>query len=343
MTPAPSNPPAPPSAAAHDDTITVIVPAYNAAPFLPAALASIRAQTDPPEEVLVVDDGSTDGTAEVGARHAGGLNLRVLRQANSGAAAARNHALREARGRWIAFLDADDLWLPRRLEAGRRLLASDRSLVWLASAFEERTLHGTEERRGLTPRGASLLRQGAFENLFDIYERDAVIWTSTLLVQRACLEEAGLFDPSLDRREDVDLWTRVGLRHPRIGYVDEPLAVYVRRAGSLTHALPPHTYREMLRLLARRGAELPERASLLDPYGRWLTAQSCKIWLHAGARAELRDGLGEFARWVPPGAARALRLAAHLPPPLFHALSALLRLRLRLLRRDLASRRRPRD
>ena len=321
-------------------SVTVIVPAYNAASHLPGALASIRAQTRPPDEVLVIDDGSTDGTGEIAAGRAEGLNLRVLRQPNGGAAAARNLGLRHASGTWIAFLDADDLWLPRRLEKGLALLARETALRWAASAFLERTLHGTEERRGLTPRGRSRLVKDAFENIFDIFERDAVIWTSTLLVHRSCFEEVGDFDRSLARREDVDLWTRIGLRHPRIGFVDEPLAVYVRRSDSLTHLLAPHSYREMLHLLRRRGAEVPGRTHLLDPYGRWLTAQACKVWLHAGARDDLRAALDQFPAWVPPRSARVLRLAARLPRPLFHSVSALLNRRLRLLRRDIASRRR---
>ena len=94
--------------------ISCIVAVYNGDPYLAEALESIHAQTYRPIEVLVVDDGSTDGTPGVIARH--GDRVRALHQANAGPAAARNLGLREARGEFIAFLDADNLWAPTKLE-----------------------------------------------------------------------------------------------------------------------------------------------------------------------------------------------------------------------------------
>jgi glycosyltransferase involved in cell wall biosynthesis len=93
--------------------VSVVIPAWNAARYLPDALASVAAQSVPVSEVLVVDDGSTDSTAAL-AEGLGGV-VRVLRQEHAGAAAARNHGVQEARSEWVAFLDADDYWLPDRL------------------------------------------------------------------------------------------------------------------------------------------------------------------------------------------------------------------------------------
>ena len=161
-----------------------------------------------------------------------------------------------------------------------------------------------------------------------------------MLVHRDCLEAAGLFDPALRRHEDVDLWVRIGLRFPRIGWVEKPLAVYARRADSLTHVHAPQGQLEILRLLRRRMAEVPGEGRLADPYGRWLTEQACKSWLHENGRDDLRAALREFPEWIPPRLRRALELAAALPRPLYALLAALLRLRLRLYGRDLSSRRR---
>ncbi len=99
--------------------VSVIVPCYNAARFLPEALATIRAQRYEPLEILVVDDGSTDNTPDVVSGF--GSEVRYLRKPNGGPASARNLGLREARGEWIAFLDADDQWPEGKLElqAGR--------------------------------------------------------------------------------------------------------------------------------------------------------------------------------------------------------------------------------
>jgi glycosyltransferase involved in cell wall biosynthesis len=100
-------------------TVSVVIPAYNAEAYLREALDSVFAQTRPPDEVVVVDDGSTDRTSEVAASY--GDRVRLLRQPNRGEAAARNAGVLAARGALIAFLDADDTWLPRYLESQLRV------------------------------------------------------------------------------------------------------------------------------------------------------------------------------------------------------------------------------
>jgi glycosyltransferase involved in cell wall biosynthesis len=99
--------------ARHGSPVTVVIPAYERAALLPRALASVAAQTRPPAEVVVVDDGSSDDSAAVAER----LGARVIRhERNRGVSAARNTALEEAAGEWVAFLDTDDEWLPHHLE-----------------------------------------------------------------------------------------------------------------------------------------------------------------------------------------------------------------------------------
>lgn len=98
-----------------EPAVSVVIPCYNGAPFLREALASVLAQTHPVLEVTVVDDGSTDDSAEIAGSF--GPPVRVLRQPNRGESVARNRGVRESRGEWIAFLDADDAWLPNRIEA----------------------------------------------------------------------------------------------------------------------------------------------------------------------------------------------------------------------------------
>jgi glycosyltransferase involved in cell wall biosynthesis len=99
----------------NEPKVSVVIPCYNGAPFLREALASVLAQTRSVLEVTVVDDGSTDDSAEIAASF--GSPVRVIRQSNCGESVARNRGVRESRGDWIAFLDADDAWLPDRIEA----------------------------------------------------------------------------------------------------------------------------------------------------------------------------------------------------------------------------------
>lgn len=96
-------------------SVSVVIPCYNGAAFLRETLASVLAQTRPAQEIVVIDDGSTDDSADIAASF--GPPVRVIRQANRGESAARNRGIRESRGEWVAFLDADDLWLPERIAA----------------------------------------------------------------------------------------------------------------------------------------------------------------------------------------------------------------------------------
>src|SRR5438034_9298591 len=108
------------------NTVSVIIPTYNYARYLAAAIESALAQTYAPLEIIVVDDGSTDDTLRILGAY--GNRLRVLRQANQGAGAARNAGIAAARGEYVAFLDSDDLWHPRKLELQLARFASDPDL-----------------------------------------------------------------------------------------------------------------------------------------------------------------------------------------------------------------------
>ncbi|HET7536321.1 MAG TPA: glycosyltransferase family A protein, partial [Candidatus Didemnitutus sp.] len=110
-------------------TVSAIIPTYNRAHLLPAALASIFAQTQPVDEVIVVDDGSKDNTADVLRTY--GDRVRYIRQQNAGAGAARNHGMREARGDYVAFLDSDDLWMPEKNARQQELLRAHPEIDFL--------------------------------------------------------------------------------------------------------------------------------------------------------------------------------------------------------------------
>ncbi len=318
--------------------ISVIIPVFNAAGFIRAALDSVCAQTVLPDEVLVIDDGSTDGTAgEVAAFGRTDL-VRYLHQANLGVSAARNAGLDAATGEWIAFLDADDVWLPPRLELALEVADRCPDLLWVGAAFDEAPLTGPTARRGASPRALTMLVDGCvFENIFDVFHRDCLFHTLTLLLHRRCFEEAGHFDPSFPRREDVDLWLRIGLRHPRVGYVTEPVGRYIRRPQSLTNRLAPVSTLDMVRHLRRRAGEVSNGDRILRPYATWMTRQACKIWLHQGAHAELRTAFAEFPDWIPARWSAPLRLLTRLPPFALNGLARILRGRLRVLGRNRAT------
>lgn len=178
-------------------TVSVIIPAYNRAPTLRAALDSVRQQDYQDWELIVVDDGSSDGTAAV-ADSLGDSRVRVIRhEVNRGASAARNTGIRSARGRYIAFLDSDDAWLPGKLSAQVAVLESGpNSPDLLCTGFILRYAAGRRmvERR---PRPYT----GWFDTMID---GCSVSPGSTLVVRRGCFDTAGFLDETLMRLEDWD-------------------------------------------------------------------------------------------------------------------------------------------
>src|SRR4249920_3578062 len=122
--------------ASSEPAVSIVLPAYNRASFLPAAIASIRDQQFTDWELIVVDDGSTDNTRETvaGAAASGAQQVRYFHQANAGPAAARNAGIDQARGRYVAFYDSDDLWLPHHLAACVSALESMPDVGWAYGA-----------------------------------------------------------------------------------------------------------------------------------------------------------------------------------------------------------------
>ena len=207
-------PPLPAVSTPQDLSVSVIIPTYRRGDVLLRAIDSVLAQTDPAEELIIVDDGSLDGTVErLRARYGDALRLFRLAQ-NRGVSAARNHGIAKARGRFIALLDSDDAWLPRKLERQRRALRE---------APGYRLCHTDELwiRRGrrVNPMDKHQKRGG---EIFAHCLPRCAISPSSVLIARELLDEVGLFDTQLPACEDYDLWLRICCREAVL-YVDEPL------------------------------------------------------------------------------------------------------------------------
>ncbi len=156
-------------------TISVVIPAYNAARFLPRCLGSVFAQTLKPLEVIVVDDGSTDDTTTIAAS----LGATILRRCNGGVSAARNTGIGGATGEWIALLDADDLWAPTKLERQASLIRDDTVLIYTGvRSFDSQGDRG--EQPALDPLSAR-----------KILRHCNPITTSSVLVRREVLRREG--------------------------------------------------------------------------------------------------------------------------------------------------------
>lgn len=208
--------------------VSVVIPTYNNARYVRAAIESVLAQTFTDIEVIVIDDGSEDNTEDelrpVRDR------IRCIRQENQGAAAARNRGIAEANGEFIAFLDSDDLWLPEKLAGQMDTLAQHPdfpvahtdSLVIDADAH---ILKPSANRKRQSRNGM------VFEELF--MSSISVILTSTVVIHHRCFEEIGVFDPAFPVFQDYDFFLRLSFRYP-VYFIDKPLVKYRLTPRSLT-------------------------------------------------------------------------------------------------------------
>lgn len=204
-------------------TVSVIVPVYNGAAYVRTAITSVLAQTDADLEVIVVDDGSTDGTADV-VRPIGDQRVRLVVRENGGPSAARNTGFAVARGEWVAVLDSDDWWAPEKL-AAQLARAAERpaaALIYTSATVVDMTDRPIEYLRATA--------DGEGRVLDTLLHRNLVV-NSSVLVRAAVLRDVGGWDETLRCGEDWDLWLRIAALHP-VTRVDAPLTFYRCRAAS---------------------------------------------------------------------------------------------------------------
>ena len=207
--------------------VSAILPVCNRERTVARAIESVLGQSHRPLELIVVDDGSTDGTRRV--LESFGSSITLLEQPNAGPYVARNHALRHARGELVAFIDSDDAWLPDRLASQLPLMRPEVGLVFGDAAW--RLADGRSAGRTCfdvtPPRRGRVMRHFAWGNF---------VPTITALVRRSCLEELGGFSEAATLSSDYLMWFRIAQRH-EIDYVPAPVAEYTVYSGGISSDL----------------------------------------------------------------------------------------------------------
>ena len=245
-------------------SISAVIPAFNAEHSIAAAVRSVHEQTVPVNEIIVIDDGSTDQTLQVLQRLSSEIPaLRVLSQANAGPAAARNLGIREAKSKWIAFLDADDLWLPKKVELQMQLVSEYPALNWVAGAYRrEKHSNGKYLPAGAGPVARRVRDRSGVYNALEVLASGTTIWTGTVVVRSCCLKDQSGFAEDLRGCEDYYLWTRLAIAYTSLGFIISPIAKYsVANSNSVTGTsrsqIEPSqfTHYERLRSLANNAAD----------------------------------------------------------------------------------------
>lgn len=209
-------------------TVSVVIPCYNAALWIRETLASVLAQSQPPLEVIVVDDGSTDGSGEIVATEFPEVHL--IRIPNGGVSHARNLGWVQARGEWIQFLDADDLIHPRKLEWQKAHLPSqDDRVVFLFSPWRSLELKG-KEWKVTEPERSTHLHSDLYAHVFEEFTH-----LSSGLIRKTWLQRVGGFDEAKPPIEDIDLQLRFVRAGATFMYYPTPETIFFYRR--LSHSL----------------------------------------------------------------------------------------------------------
>ena len=282
--------------------ISVIVPTYNRAVLFREALDSVFAQDFTDYEVLVVDDGSTDGTAEMISQYldptcSGVPELRYIQTVHTGMPGkVRNTGAAEARGRYLAFLDSDDLWRPEKLTRQIRYMEQRPAAETLSGPGPAYRISHTREiwfrnGREVSQKGQKHLREGY---IFRDALKKCIIGPSTVLMERELFDESGGFREDLEIAEDYEFWLRVTCRNP-VGYIDEPFTV--KRAGSWEQLSEKYGHIEYFRIKGLEGLvereyfenlREPETGVCLQDLARQELVRKCRIYA-AGCRKRGRS------------------------------------------------------
>lgn len=206
--------------------VSVIIPAYNAEKTITEALDSVLAQTHPVDEIIVVDDGSTDDTSKIIKNYPPSSIghqpiIKYIPQPNSGPAVARNTGIKAAEGEYIAFLDADDVWLPEKIAKQMSVFEQNPDVGLVCTG---RIRHETATGKKVVNCVGNRLSGDGY---MDFWTYGNYVVTSSVLIKKICFNSTGTFDenPNILGSEDADMWIRISEQY-KIFYFNEPLVIY---------------------------------------------------------------------------------------------------------------------
>ena len=214
--------------------VSVICVVYNGAKYVQAAIESIAQQTLMPKELIVVDDGSTDDSIDIVQSLDLPFQIKVIRQQNRGQSAARNVGVSNAHGRYIAFIDQDDIWYARHLELLCAQLSEEQNIAWAFCNLD----HVDETGRYIGFNIFDYMKvKHPKTNLMDILGSDVFVLPSASVIRRDAFNAVGGFDENLSGYEDDDLFLRVFQRGYRSAYIQESLAAWRIHSKSASYSL----------------------------------------------------------------------------------------------------------
>jgi glycosyltransferase involved in cell wall biosynthesis len=266
--------------------LAVVIPSHDGMPYVMEAVRSALDQQLPPAEVIVVDDGSTDGTAAA-LEAAFGDAVRIVRGRFGSAGAARNAGWRASHAPWIGFLDADDLWFPEKAAVAAEALEGRPAAAWFFSDGAFRTLDGDLHASWLQSY-ADLSEPYVGQPVAELFEVNFIL-TSSVVVRRDALETLGGFDERLSHAEDLDLWIRLARRWPATAS-RRALVRYQHREGGLTRQTDSRLNGDVALFEGLAGD------ATLEPALRAIAARRARMAHYKLAALALREGRSRECR-----------------------------------------------
>ena len=238
-------------------SISVIIPTWNREKLVTRALDSVFTQSHPPDEVIVVDDGSTDNTCNVVSEHY--PKVKLLQQENKGVSAARNSGIQSAAGDWICLLDSDDTWQPEKLEKQCHALTAQPDFllchtdeIWIRNGKRVKQMEKHKKQGGYI-----------FQQCLPL----CVISPSSVMILRKLFNDIGLFDESMPACEDYDLWLRICARYPVLYLEDELINKYGGHEDQLSQqhwGMDRFRINALEKIIANSGLQAADRAAAID-------------------------------------------------------------------------------
>jgi len=205
--------------------VSVIIPLYNKEKFIKRALDSVLAQTFRDFEVIIVDDGSTDNSVDV-VKKLNDDRICLIQQENQGVSTARNTGIKNAKGKWIAFLDADDVWLPDNLMSHIELIKKHPGIEWSTGFSNRRLSDGTLNVVSFKENSRQLFQGGVIVDSFVFVCNGGGLDTDGVMIHKKIFDRVGLMDTKLKTADDVDMWLRIALEYPRLAHLNKAVAEY---------------------------------------------------------------------------------------------------------------------
>lgn len=260
--------------------ISVIIPTYNCSQYLENTLQSVLNQTCNDFEIIVIDDGSTDNTSDTIKPYAS--HIQYHRQENKGAASARNQGIKLSSGKYVAFLDSDDLWEPEKLADQMNIIKNQPDFPIIHTNASIIDSEGSMIRKS-----ANEKRQSCNGMIFEEFflKNISLILTSSVIIDRKCLENIDLFDENFPVLQDYDLFLRLAWRYP-VFFIDRPLVKYRFRPHSLTRTNISKNILDSEKILEKTISEhrdyFDQHPALLRKKRKMLTMYSAKQLFYAG-------------------------------------------------------------